>query len=55
MTETKMITITMEEYELLLDDSIFLACLHDVGVDNWDYYGEAISEYNRQNQERFNN
>jgi hypothetical protein len=41
------VTITKEEYDKLLDDSIFLNCLRNAGVDNWEWYGEAVSEYVR--------
>lgn len=39
------ITIPRKEYEELKDDSLFLTCLLDGGVDNWDWYGEAIVDY----------
>lgn len=37
--------VDSEEYEELLDDSLFLNCLRNNGVDNWDWYGEAVAEY----------
>lgn len=40
-TEEEMVTITKEEYEELLADSKFLACLDAAGVDNWDGYDFA--------------
>lgn len=37
--------VDSEEYEELLDDSLFLSCLQNNGVDNWDWYSEAVEEY----------
>ena len=37
------ITISKEEYKSLLEDRVWLRCLEDAGVDNWqgyDYAGE---------------
>lgn len=39
------VTISKEEYEKLLDDSLFLNCLQNNGVDNWDWYSEAVEAY----------
>ena len=41
------VTISKEDYEELLDDSLFLNCLRNNGVDNWDWYDEAISYYQK--------
>ena len=46
MSDDKKISISEEEYETLLNDSIFLNCLQMMGVDNWDGYDEAIDRYN---------
>ena len=46
MSDDKKISISEEEYETLLNDSIFLNCLQMMGVDNWDGYDEAIEQYN---------
>ena len=46
MSDDKKISISEEEYEALLNDSIFLNCLQMMGVDNWDGYDEAIEQYN---------
>lgn len=35
------ITISLETYERLLKDSIFLSCLEAAGVDNWGGYDMA--------------
>lgn len=37
--------IPSEEYEELCDDSLFLNCLRNNGVDNWEWYSEAVEEY----------
>jgi len=37
--------VDSDEYEELLDDSLFLNCLRNNGVDNWDWYDEAVAEY----------
>jgi hypothetical protein len=46
MSDDKKISISEEEYEALLNDSILLNCLQMMGVDNWDGYDEAIEQYN---------
>jgi len=38
MSKIKMIEITEDEYNTLLDDSNSLNCLQAAGVDNWDGY-----------------
>jgi hypothetical protein len=38
----EMVTITKAEYEKLLKDQDWLACLEAAGVDNWQGYDEAI-------------
>ena len=45
LSEDKKITISEEEYETLLNDSILLNCLQMMGVDNWDGYDDAIEQY----------
>ena len=45
MSDDKKISISEEEYEALLNDSIFLNCLQMMGVDNWDGYDGAIEQY----------
>jgi len=42
------ITITMEEYEELIEDQEFLHCLRAAGVDNWDGYDEAIKMFQEE-------
>ena len=41
----EMIGIPKKEYAQLLDDSRKLNALENGGVDNWSFYGEAMSEY----------
>ena len=45
MSDDKKISISEEEYETLLNDSILLNCLQMMGVDNWDGYDDAIEQY----------
>ena len=42
---SKTITISVEEYNDLLDDAEFLRALRMAGVDNWDGYDDAIDIY----------
>ena len=49
--EPKKITISEEEYDSLLKDSILLNCLQMMGVDNWDGYDDAIEQYQEIVQE----
>ena len=42
--ERSTVTISKEEYESLLHDSSKLNCLMNAGVDNWEWYGEALRE-----------
>ena len=41
----KTVTISVEEYEELIDDAEFLRALRMAGIDNWDGYDEAINIY----------
>ena len=43
--------IPSEEYEEMYDDSLFLNCLRNNGVDNWEWYSEAVEEYQNINGE----
>ncbi len=40
-----MITITEEEYEYLVDRDKRLTALENSGVDNWEWYDEAMKEF----------
>jgi predicted house-cleaning noncanonical NTP pyrophosphatase (MazG superfamily) len=37
--------VDSEEFEELYDDYLFLNCLRNNGVDNWEWYSEAVDEY----------
>lgn len=39
------VTLTKEEYASLIDDSMKLNALINGGVDNWEWYGESLTEY----------
>ena len=39
------VTLLREEYEQLQKDSLFLDILKSAGVDNWDFYDEAIEAF----------
>lgn len=36
------VEILKEEYEQLIEDSLLLTALRDLGVDNWSGYAEAL-------------
>lgn len=40
--------IKKSEYEYLLDDQLTLNCLEDAGVDNWEWYDEAMMAYRQR-------
>ena len=42
MSETKVVTISADQYEGLLEDSLWLSALRGAGVDNWDGYDYAM-------------
>ena len=39
------VTISMKEYDSLLDDAFLLQCLRNAGVDNWEGYHYAMQEF----------
>ena len=43
--EEEIISITREEFEKLVRDSMLLNCLKNAGVDDWDGYDFAIEEF----------
>lgn len=45
--DRRSVVLTQEEYELLAEDSLFLNCLRNAGVDNWDGYEFAQEEFNK--------
>ena len=51
MESTKDITITLNEYHRLKQDSLFLECLDGAGVDNWAGYDEAQKMYQQYKEE----
>jgi len=51
INKEKMITITLKEYNKLLEDSNFLEALKGVGVDNWEGYSEAFELLEEWNNE----
>lgn len=42
----EMVSISKEEYEILLSRIDFLNCLEACGVDNWEGYGDACDFFN---------
>lgn len=42
---TDTVTIPRAEYDQLVEDARFLACLQNAGVDNWDGFGFACEEF----------
>lgn len=41
----EMISISLEEYEELKREQVFLECLREAGVDNWNGYEYAVELY----------
>lgn len=39
------ITISKKEYDSLKDSALLLQALEQSGVDNWDWYGDAMDLY----------
>ncbi len=39
------VTIPKSEYDRLISSEVKLDCLHNHGVDNWDWYGEAMEDF----------
>lgn len=48
------VVLSKEEYESLLEDSLFLEALQGAGVDNWEGYSYACEIY-REDKERAEN
>jgi hypothetical protein len=42
------VTITMDEYNELIDAVDFLACLEACGVDNWSGYADAVEMFEEE-------
>lgn len=51
MSKQETVTISKEEYEVLLDRVYFLDCLEGCGVDNWQGYGNAYELYENPEEE----
>ncbi len=45
MDTAENVTITREEYETLKRETAKLAALEAGGVDNWEWYGEALADF----------
>ncbi len=39
------VSMSLEEYVQLLDSDVMLNYLHNGGVDNWDWYGDSLEDY----------
>ena len=48
------ITISLEEWKTLMEDSDFLECLRSAGVDNWQGFDDAV-EMHIENMEKMKN
>lgn len=46
--EEATVTIPLQTYEDLLRDRMFLRALEESGVDNWDFYADALENYKQQ-------
>jgi len=42
--EPETVTITKEEYNSLLRQAHELSCLHQGGVDNWEWYSDSLRD-----------
>lgn len=43
--ESDTVTISKAEYDQLISDQVKLECLESHGVDNWDWYDEAMDDF----------
>lgn len=50
-----MVTLSKKEYDELVEDSMFLEALRMNGVDNWDWYDEAVKTFQEMKSERNEN
>lgn len=46
------VVISKEEYESLLEDSLFLEALQGAGVDNWEGYSYACEIFREENGDK---
>lgn len=51
----EMVTLSKKEYDELVEDSMFLEALRMNGVDNWDWYDEAVKTFQEMKSERNEN
>ncbi len=49
-TSEEMVTITKERFDDLIDSERMLICLQNAGVDNWEWYDEAMEEYRSEDE-----
>ena len=42
------ITIPLDEYNELCRSTALLQALQNAGVDNWDWYGDALDQFNEE-------
>jgi len=47
IVETGNYSVTPARMQELLDAELFLSCLEAGGVDSWEWYDEAVEEFNR--------
>ena len=45
------ITITKKKYKELLDSELKLNCLENAGVDNWEWYDDAMERYHNNKED----
>lgn len=50
MTKEETINIPLAEYKDLKQAALKLQCLKNAGVDNWDWYDDAMEEFNKGEQ-----
>lgn len=48
MSQTAEITISLEDYNSLIENSLFLNLLENNGVDNWEGYEACYEEFLKQ-------
>ena len=53
-TDNPMITIPLQTYNSLVEDSLWLESLNAAGVDNWDGISEAHEFYQQMTKENAN-
>lgn len=51
MDTTNTVTITASEYKKLIEDQLWLQCLEEAGVDNWQGFDEARNIWREYQEE----